>query len=138
MRLVIKRRPFRNNLNTSRNVFTIPPQSVLLSLSCVLLFATPWSVARQAPLSMGFPRQEYCSGLPFPSLGDHPSPGVKPVSPALSGGFCTTELPGKPQSVYNFVIKKNYNLPKFSLFSEYVLNLNVSLDILISSYFSPK
>ena len=63
------------------------------------LFATPWTVARQAPLSMGFPRQEYWSGLPFPSPGDLPSSGMElasPVSPALAGGFFTTESPGKP------------------------------------------
>ena len=53
------------------------------SLSRVRLFATPWTVAYQAPLSMGFPRQEYCSGLPFPSPGDLPDPGVEPRSPAL-------------------------------------------------------
>ena len=52
-------------------------------LSCVQHFATPWTVARQAPLSMGFPRQEYWSGLPFPSLGDLPETGIKPGSPAL-------------------------------------------------------
>ena len=45
-------------------------------LSCVRLFATPWTVACQAPLSMGFPRQEYWSGLPFPSPGDLPEPGL--------------------------------------------------------------
>ena len=56
------------------------------SLSRVLHFATPQAVARQAPLSMGFPRQEYWSGLPFPSPGYHPNPGIKPVSPALTGG----------------------------------------------------
>ena len=66
-------------------------------------FATPWPVARQAPLSMGFPRQEYWSGVPFPPLGRLPDPGIKPVSPALqaasciAGGFFTTEQPGKPQ-----------------------------------------
>ena len=62
-------------------------------LSCVRLFATPWTVALQAPLSMGFSRQEYWSGLPFPSPGDLPKPGIKlvsPVSPALAGGFFTT------------------------------------------------
>ena len=47
-----------------------------------LLFVTPWTVACQAPLSMGFPRKEYWSGLPFPSPGDLPDPGIKPVSPA--------------------------------------------------------
>ena len=52
-------------------------------LSHVQLFATPWTVAYQAPLSMGFSRQEYWSGLPFPSPGDLPNPGIKPRSPAL-------------------------------------------------------
>ena len=55
---------------------------------------TLWTIARQAPLSMGFPRQEYGSGLPFPSPGDHPAPGVKPTSPALAGKFFATEPPG--------------------------------------------
>ena len=53
-------------------------------------------MAYQAPLSMGFPRQEYWSGLPFPSPGDLPDPGVEPMSPALAGGFFTTEPPRKP------------------------------------------
>ena len=52
-------------------------------LSHVLLFATPWTVAYYAPLSMGFSRQEYWSGLPFPSPEDLPDPGIKPRSPAL-------------------------------------------------------
>ena len=55
-------------------------------LSCVLFFATPWTVARQAPLSMGFPRQEYWNELPFPPPGDLPNPGIEftsPESPAL-------------------------------------------------------
>ena len=59
-------------------------------------FATPWTVACQAPLSMGFPRQEYWSGLPFPPPGDLPSPGIEPASAALAGRFFTTEPPGKP------------------------------------------
>ena len=57
------------------------------------LFATLWSVARQAPLSMGFSRQEYWSGLPCPPPGDLPNPGIEPeslMSPALAGGFFTT------------------------------------------------
>ena len=53
------------------------------SVSRVRLFATPWTVAHQAPPSMGFPRQEYWSGLPFPSPGDLPNPGMEPWSPAL-------------------------------------------------------
>ena len=61
--------------------------------SCVQLFVTLWKVACQAPLSMGFSRQEYWSGLPCPSLEELPNPGIKPVSlpsPALAGGFFTT------------------------------------------------
>ena len=54
---------------------------VAYSLSHVQLFATPWTVARQAPLSMGFLRQEYWSGLPCPPLGDHLNPGIEPASP---------------------------------------------------------
>ena len=65
------------------------------SLSCVRLFATPWTVAYQAPPSIGFSRQEYWSRLPFPSPGALPDPGTEPVSPALAGGFLTTEPPGK-------------------------------------------
>ena len=63
------------------------------------VFVTPWTVACQAPLSMGFPTQEYWNGLPFPSRGDHPDPGIQspsPVSPALAGGFFTIVPPGKP------------------------------------------
>ena len=59
---------------------------------------TPWTVACQAPQSMGFPKQEYWSGLPFSSPGDLPDPGIKPASPALAGGFFTTEPPGKPMA----------------------------------------
>ena len=69
---------------------------VVQSLSRVQLFATQWTVAHQALLSMGFPRQEYWSGLPFPSPRDLPNPGIKPVSQALPGRFFITEPPGKP------------------------------------------
>ena len=58
---------------------------------------TLWTVARQSPLSMEFSRQEYWSGLPFPSPGDLPNPGIKPGSPALVGVFFTTEPPRKPR-----------------------------------------
>ena len=57
---------------------------------------TPWTVAHQAPLSIGFPRQEYWSGLPFPPSEDLSNPGIEPTS-ALVGGFFTTEPPGKAQ-----------------------------------------
>ena len=62
-------------------------------------FVTPWTAAHQAPLSMGFPRQKYWNGLPFPPPGGLPDPGIEPVSlafPALAGGFFTTKSPGNP------------------------------------------
>ena len=65
-------------------------------LSRVCLFTTLWTIARQAPLSMGFPRQEFWSGLPFPSSWILPDPGIKPVSPALQADSFTTEPPRKP------------------------------------------
>ena len=68
------------------------------SLSHVPLFATPWTVAHQAPLSTEFSRQEYWSGLLFPSPGDLTDPGIEPESSALAGRFFTTEPPGKPLS----------------------------------------
>ena len=66
---------------------------MLPCFSHVRLFVTLWTVAHQAPLSMGFCRQEYWSGLPCPPLGNLPNPGIEPVSltsPALAGGFFTT------------------------------------------------
>ena len=72
---------------------------VVQSLSRVQLSATQWTIAHQALLSMGFPRQEYWSGLPFPSPGDLPDPEIKPGSQALPGGFFITEPPGKPLSI---------------------------------------
>ena len=64
--------------------------------SPVWLFATPWTVAHQAPPSMGFSRQEYWSRLPFPSPGDLPNPGIEPRSPALQADALTSEPPGNP------------------------------------------
>ena len=72
-------------------------------LSPVWLFVTPQTVAHQAPLSLGFSRQEYWSGLPLPPPGDLPDSRTKPASPAspaLAGGFSTTEPPGKPTTVF--------------------------------------
>ena len=66
---------------------------MLLSQSCPTL-CDPGTVAQQALLAMGFPRQEYWSGLPFLSLGDLPDLGIKPSFPALAGRFFTTEPPG--------------------------------------------
>ena len=64
-------------------------------LSYVQLSVTPWTIAYQASLSMGIPRQEYQRGLSFPSPGDLPHPGIEPMSPALAGEFITTEPSGK-------------------------------------------
>ena len=66
----------------------------LVTQSCPTL-CNPWTIAHQATLSMGFSKQEYWSGLPFPSPGDLPRPEIKPLSPALEGRFLTTELYGK-------------------------------------------
>ena len=67
--------------------------AVLSCFSHVLLFAIPWTVVHQAPLSMGFPRQEYWSGLPFPSPGDLPNPGIEPGSPELQADSLLSESP---------------------------------------------
>ena len=66
------------------------------SLSCVRLFATPWTITHQAPLSTGFSRQEYLSGLPFPPPEHLPNPGIEPRSPTLQAGSLLSEPPGKP------------------------------------------
>ena len=72
-------------------------------LSCVWLFLTPWTVAHQAPLCMGFFKARIWSGLPFPSPGDLPRLGIEPMFPALAGGFFTTEPPAE-------LIQVTYNL----------------------------
>jgi len=87
---------------------------VLSHFSHVWLFATPWIPARQAPLSMGFSRQEYWSGLPFPSPGDLPNPGIEPtsfMSPELAGRFFTT--------------KATWEAPVFSHWPSDILFLNI-------------
>ena len=76
---------------------------------CVLspAFVTPWTVGHQAPLSMGFSRQEYWSGLPCPPPGDLPNPGIEPAfltSPALAFGFFATSANWKPPKVYSFCL----------------------------------
>ena len=85
---------------------------LLLLFSCSVAsdsFATPWTIARQALLSMGFSWQEYWSGLPCPSPRDLLNPGTEPtslVSPELAGRFCTTEPPGKPLITIHFYINE--------------------------------
>ena len=92
------------------------------SLSRVRLFTTPWTVAHQAPLSMEFSRQEYSSGLPFPSPGDLPDPGIEPRSPALQADV----LPSEPSG----------NYLEFSKLSLGPLSLQVLL-LLITSFGIP-
>ena len=73
-------------------------------VSCAQLFATPWTIAYQASLSMGFSKQEHWSGTPFPPPGDLPDPGIQPLSPespALASRFFTSKLPGKPRTSSN-------------------------------------
>ena len=76
---------------------------IVKSLSCVRLFETLWTVAHQAPPSIGFSRQEYWSGLPFPSPGDLPNPGIEPRSPAWQADALTSEPPGKPCWVHRYL-----------------------------------
>ena len=76
----------------------------LIELSCVRLFAALWTVARQTPLSMGFSRQKYWSGLPSPPSGDCLNPDIEPASPGspvLADKIFTTELPGNPTLLLN-------------------------------------
>ena len=83
------------------NVIYKLSHSKVKSLSHVRLFATPWTVAYQASPSMGFSRQEYWSGLPFPSPGDLPNPGIKPGSPTFQADALTSEPPGKTKETIN-------------------------------------
>jgi len=91
----------------------LPSEVKVKSLSRVRLFATLWTVACQAPLSMGFSRQEYWSGLPFPSPGDLPNPGIEPRSPALQADALTSDPPGNSGTFFffNFILfLKLYNI----------------------------
>ena len=88
--------------------FTLTTIKCAQFLSHVRLFVTPWTVARQAPLTMGFPRQEYWSRLPFSPPGDLPDPGIEPMSPAsptLADGLFTTEPSRKSACFYIYCIK---------------------------------
>ena len=80
-------------------------------LSRVQLFATAWTVAYQAPPSMRFSRQECCSGLPFPSPGDLPNPGIEPRSPALQADALPSEPPGKLPYTMKRATQMNHGMP---------------------------
>ena len=100
---------FVSTLQQSVSVIPIHICCCLVAKLHLTLFLTPWTVAHQAPLSMGFSREEYRSGLPFSSPGDLSDPGIEPVSSALAGGFFTTEPPGK--ATYTYIPSFLYFLP---------------------------
>ena len=81
------------------------------SLSHVRLFATPWTVAHLAPLSMVFPRLEYWSGLPFPSPGDLPDPGIESRSPALQADYLPSEPRESPKGGKKYQVMKKASFP---------------------------
>ena len=85
--------------------FGIVNKAEVKSFSCVQLLVTPWTIAYQAPQSMGFSRQEYWSGVPFPSPGDPPYPGVEPGSPALWADALSSKPPGKPHTMWKSLYK---------------------------------
>ena len=95
------------------------------SIFCrIRLFVTPWTVAHQAPLSMGLCRQECWSGLPCPPPGEIPNPGTKPrslLSPELGGGFFTTTPPGNLQCTHNFYMHQDTKNSCDSLFAIFTL-----------------
>ena len=104
------------------------------SLSRVQLFATPWTVAYQAPPSMGFSRQEHWSGLPFPSPGHLPNPGIEPGSPALEADALTSEpcrcflimFPYSLSTTY-FSSLSNFNMYLFMVLGSYRMTLILSV-----------
>ena len=94
----------RVNNGKSMCILSLGPTSGYITHTLVSDSVATWTVAHQASLSMEFSRQEYWSVLPFPSLGDIPSPGMGPVSlasPAMAGGFFTTAPSGKPKGHQN-------------------------------------
>ena len=103
------------NRNSNRDLYVYACVCVKL-LSRVRLFATPWTVAHQAPLSMGFSRQEYWSRLPFPSPGDLPNLGIEPRSPAFQADALSSEPPGKPYVyAYNIIIHSSQKIETISV-----------------------
>ena len=85
----------------------------MLLFGCYVMpdsFVTMWTIARQAPLSVGVSRQEYTSGLPFPSLGDLPHPGIKPIPPAWQMGSLPLSHQGSPSVCYVCAKNVTHNL----------------------------
>ena len=104
------------------------------SLSRVQLFATPRTVTYQVPPSMGFSRQEYWSGLPFPSPGDLPNPGIEPGSPALQGDSLPSEPPlrnkkGWTTNTCNNLLKSPENLLRKKSRQSYILYDSIHIEV---------
>ena len=97
-----------------------------ISFSVVSNSEIPWTIAHQAPLSMEFPRQEYWSGLPFPSPGDLPNPGIKPVSPELQADSLPSEPPGKPHKKDRRALNDDKGINTRRLTDIYALNKGAS------------
>ena len=89
--------------------------------------AIPWTAAHQAPLSMGFSRQDYWSGWPFPFLGNLPDPGIEPGSPALQAGSLPTELPGKEQYCIGAWNVRSMNQGKLEVIKQEMARVNVDI-----------
>ena len=101
-----QRKAMPKNAQTTAQFHASHTLAKVKSLSRVWLFATPWIAAYQAPLSIGFSRREYWSGLPFPSPGDLPNPGTKPSSPAFQADSLPSEAPGRFIKSINALIHK--------------------------------
>ena len=101
----------------------------MMLLSCVQVFAIPWTVADLAPVFLA--RQECQSGLPFPSLGEHSDPGIKPGSPALQADSLPSESPGEPRWVLSFRFHLFYFCPQ--CFSLLVISSLSSLPVPLSN-----
>jgi len=118
--------------------FTTKCVCVWQSLSHVRLFVTPWTVTCQAPLSMEFSRPGYWSGLPFPSPGDLPNPGIKPMSPTLQVDSLPAEPQGKPKYVCLFYYCYVKSLSNCLFFSFYLKTSLAQILSLLSTLSSPQ
>ena len=108
------------------------------SLCCVLLFATLWTVAHLAPLSMEFSRQEYWSGLPFLSPGDLPDPGIKPGSSTLQAESLLSESSGKPQFglyifIKSFVTHWHQSCPASVIRNFFIVSFRAKTDLSVTT-----
>ena len=122
----IKKKKKTNKSNKNKvippNVKRLNVKVKVKSLSRVQLFATPWTATHQAPPSMGFSRQECWNGLPFPSPGDLPNPGMEPGPPILQADALLSKPPGKPQKTEYFPPNVGNNTMTSALLSAHTLS----------------